>query len=185
VRALLAASGVLIATAAKPAPLSDEEQAIRLLRLSHLAYTWAPAARIAADLTGDGIAEVAIPGASAKQLAVGIIRGPVAPLSKMFVMSWAAELVGGQACLSRMKLETEDPRLPPDLWGCTAGDPSYFCRDNRELAAQLAAAAAKGSRSVVFRADGCLPVHAFWDNRTEQMGWWRELPPREAPPPAH
>src|SRR4029079_16503730 len=29
----------VIAMAAKPAPLSDEEQAIRILRLSHLTYT--------------------------------------------------------------------------------------------------------------------------------------------------
>jgi hypothetical protein len=172
------------AMAAKPVPLSDEEQAIRLLRLSHLAYTWAPAARIAADLTGDGVAEVALPGASAKQLAVGIIRGPVAPLSKMFVLTWAAELVGGPSCLSRMKLETEDPRLPADLWGCAASDQSFFCRDNRELAAQLAAAASRGTRAVVFRGEGCHSVHAFWDDRTEQVGWWRELPPSAAPPPA-
>ena len=184
VRALTAV--FVVAMAAKPAPLSDEEQAIRILRLSHLAYTWAPGSRISADLNGDGVVEVAIPGVSGKQIAVGIIRGPVAPLAKMFVLSWAAELVGGPACLSRLKLETEDPRLPPDLWGCAAGDdPSYFCRDNRELAAQLAAAAAKGSRAVVFRAEGCYAVHAFWDTRTEQMGWWRELPPRDAPPPAH
>ena len=107
------------------------------------------------------------------------------PLVLPFVMSWGAELVGGPACLSRMKLETEDPRLPPDLWGCAAGDPSYFCRDNRELAAHLAAAAARGSRAVVLRAEGCLPVHAFWDNRTEQMGWWRELPPPVTPPAGH
>jgi len=170
--------------AAKPAPLSDEEQAIRVLRLSHLAYTWAPGARISADLNGDGVVEVAIPGVSGKQVAVGVIRGPVAPLAKMFVLSWAADLVGGPACLSRMKLETEDPHLPPDLWGCASGDPSDFCRDNHELAAQLATAAARGSRALVFRAEGCHAVHAFWDIRTDQMGWWRELPPREAAPPA-
>jgi hypothetical protein len=173
----------VIAMAAKPAPLSDEEQAIRILRLSHLTYTWAPGPRISADLSGDGVVEVAIPGVSGKQVAVGIIRGPVAPLAKMFVLSWAAELVGGPACLSRLKLETEDPRLPPDLWGCAAGDQSYFCRDNRELAAHLATAATQGARGLVLRAEGCYPVHAFWDTRTEQMGWWRELPPREAPPP--
>ena len=36
----------------------------------------------------------------------------------------------------------------------------------------------------MLRAEGCYPVHAFWDNRTEQMGWWRELPPRQGSPPA-
>lgn len=183
-KAVFVIFAALVVLAAKPVPLSDEEQAIRLLRLSHLAYTWAPGARIAADLTGDGVVEVALPGASAKQLAVGIIRGPAAPLSKMYVLSWVAELVGGPSCLARMKLETEEPRLPADLWGCTAGDQSYFCRDNRELAAQLAAAASRGTRAVVLRGEGCYPVHAFWDKRTEQMGWWRELPPPAAPSPA-
>jgi hypothetical protein len=174
----------VIAMAAKPAPLSDEEQAIRILRLSHLTYTWAPGSRISADLNGDGVVEVAIPGVSGKQVAVGIIRGPVAPLAKMFVLSWGAELVGGPPCLSRMKMETEDPRLPPDLWGCADDDQSFFCRDNRALAAQLATVAAKGGRALVLRAEGCYPVHAFWDNRTEQMGWWRELPAPAAAPPA-
>lgn len=174
-----------LAFAPRAAPLSDEEQAIRLLRLSHLEYKWNPSARVAADLTGDGIAEVAVPGASATALVVGIIRGPAAPLSKMFLLAWAAELVGGRSCLSRMTLEMEEPRLPADLWGCTEADASYFCRDNRELAALLTAAGRRGARAVVLRGEGCLPVHAFWDGRTEQMGWWRELPPRPAAgPPA-
>jgi hypothetical protein len=182
--ARLTAADGLLAFAKKPALPSDEEQAIRLLRLSHLAYKWAPETKAVVDLTGDGVAEVVVPGASAKQLAVGIIRGPVAPLSKMFVLSWAVELVGGASCLSRMKLETEPPGLPPGLWGCTDADQSYFCRDNRELAARLAAAAAEGTRAVVFRGEGCHPVHVFWDSRTEQVGWWRDLPPRAVSTPA-
>ena len=176
---------MLMAFGAKPAPPSNEEQAIRILRLAHLAYTWAPSARIAADLTGDGVVEIAVPAASAKRVAVGIIRGPVGPLSKMFVLSWEADLVGGPSCLARMTLEAEDPRLPPDLWGCSPEDQTYFCRDNRELATRLAAAGTRGSRALVLRGEGCYPVHAFWDDRTDQLGWWRELPPGSASPPAH
>jgi len=166
-----------MALGARPAPLSDEEQALRILRLANLKYTWVPSARVTADLTGDGVVEVAVPGASATQVAVGIIRGPVGPLSKMFVLSWAADLLGRPSCARSMKVETEDPRLPPNLWGCGAEDQSFFCRDNRELAASLAAAAGRGTRAVVLRGEGCHTVHAYWDGRTEQIGWWRELPP--------
>jgi hypothetical protein len=174
---------ILIAFAMKAPPPSDEEQAVRILRLSHMSFTWSAASKVSADLTGDGVPEVAMAATSPKQLAVGIILGPVGPLSKMLVLSWAAELLGGPSCVSTMKLEMEDPRLPPNLWGCPDEDQSYFCRDTRELAAQLATAASQGMKAVVFRGEGCHPVHAIWDKRTDHLGWWRELPATHAPSP--
>lgn len=166
---------VLLTLAMTRARPSEEEQALRILHLVHRDLAWSPASRVSQDLTGDGVPEVALPGSSPKQLALGIIIGPVGPRSKMMVLSWSDELVGGVACASRMTLEVEDPHLPADLWGCAATDTSPFCADNRALAAALAAASARGTKAVSFRAPGCPSVHAYWDARTENLGWWRDL----------
>jgi hypothetical protein len=166
---------VFLALAMAPARPSQEEQALRILHLVQRDFTWSAVSRVSLDLTGDGVPEVALPGSSPKKLALGIILGPVGPLSKMMVLSWSDELVGGVACASRMTLEVEDPHLPADLWGCGPTDASSFCADNRTLAAALLAASARGTKAVSFRAPGCPSVHAYWDARTENLGWWRDL----------
>jgi hypothetical protein len=166
---------VLLSLAMATARPSEEEQAVRILHLVHRDLTWSAASRVSQDLTGDGVPEVVLPGSSPKTLALGIIVGPVGPLSKMMVLSWSVELLGGNACASHMTLEVEDPHLPADLWGCAATDTSSFCEDNRTLAAALLAASARGTKAVSFRAAGCPSVHAYWDARTENLGWWREL----------
>ncbi|HEV7499429.1 MAG TPA: hypothetical protein VGQ33_05460 [Vicinamibacteria bacterium] len=166
---------VLLALAMKPRGPTPEEQALRILHLVHQDVAWSAASRVAQDLTGDGVPEIALPGSSPNKLAIGIIVGPVGPLSKMMVLSWSVELLGGVACASHMTLEVEDPHLPADLWGCAATDMSTFCEDNRTLAAALRAASARGTKAVSFRAPGCPSVHAYWDARTENLGWWRDL----------
>lgn len=169
-------AAMVLALAMKGPLPSAEEQAVRILRLSHPAYTWSVAAKLSADVTADGVPDLLVPAASPGKLAVGVIAGPVQPLSKMTVLSWAHELIGPAACLAQMQLGVETARLPSDLWGCSEEDQSYFCRDNRELAALLAAAAARGSKGIVLRGgEVCHTVHAFWDSRTERLGWWREI----------
>jgi hypothetical protein len=130
---------------------------------------------VTAELTGDGEADLAITGKRGADFVVGVIVGPVGPLSEMLRMTWPVVDLLASADCSRSgtpALALESVTLPSDLWGCLHDAPSEFCNRVLELEAWLRDAGARGMQGLRVTGVNCEDVHLHWNPQTKHFDYW-------------
>ena len=172
---LLGVFGVSAAAVTKPPDL--KEQALRIFRLKYPGVHWQVERLITADFTGDGEADLALQGNRERDFAVGVIVGPIGPLSLMRTLRWhPKEEDPSSDCVTSAApvLIAEVPTLPADLWGCV-GDksPDEFCTSVRKTEAWLRDAAARGTKGLRVTGDGCEELHLYWSPPGKTFADWK------------
>jgi hypothetical protein len=172
-------AGLTIGAVAAPKAPDAKQQALRILRLRYPDVRWQLDHPVTADFTGDGEGDLALQGARGRDFAVGVIVGPIGPLSTMLSMVWpAAGNPVSSDCVNNAAplLIAEAVSLPSDLWGCLeAGEkaPSEFCVSVRDLDAWVRDATARGLRGLRVTGDGCDELHLYWNPENKQFDYWR------------
>ena len=119
-------AGLTISTVAAPKLPDLKQQALRILRLSHPDVRWQLERPLTAEFTGDGEDDLAVQGTRGADFAVGVIVGPIGPLSRMLNMVWpAAGDLKSSDCENNAAplLVAEAVTLPADLWGVPESSP--------------------------------------------------------------
>lgn len=129
--------------------------ALRVLRLRLPEIAWVEPP-VHADLTGNGISDLAIVGKSTQSLVVAVIIGPIDSGSKML---WLSFPIGdpdfvNAACAAKASLAVEDVVLPANL-------------DD----AKPTRARPKGLR---LELPPCDVLHLFWRADSTGFAWWRQ-----------
>jgi hypothetical protein len=183
--ALLA--GLTISAVAAPKLPDLKQQALRILRLRHREVRWQLERPLTADFTGDGEDDLAVQGTRGGDFAVGVIVGPIGPLSSMLILVWpAAGNPMSSDCENNAAplLVAEAVTLPADLWGCPGEQPpAEFCASVRELEAWVREAAARGVKGLRVTGDSCDELHLYWNRQNKQFDSWKAVSPRSAEPP--
>jgi len=170
---LIAAVGFLVA----PKAPDPRQQALRVFRARYVEVLWQLERPIVAELTGDGEADLAVQGSRGPDFALGVIVGPIGPLSPMLSMVWpAAGNPVSSDCVRSVApvLATESVALPSDLWGCLSQDaPTEFCAGVRQLQTWLRDAAARGMQGLLVTGNGCEELHLYWNPQSKQLDHWK------------
>ena len=172
---LLGALGASTLAAAKLPDL--REQALRIFRLRYSGVRWQVERPIAADFTGDGEADLVLQGNLERGFAVGVIVGPIGPLSQTRSLQWHArgEDTSSDCVTSAAPVLTvEVPTLPADLWGCVGHEaPDEFCAKVKKTDAWLRDVAARGTRGLRVTGEGCDELHLYWNPQSKTFDDWK------------
>ena len=162
---------------AAPKPPDPRQQALRVFRARYAEVRWQLERPIFAELTGDGEADMALQGKRGHDFALGVIVGPIGPLSPMLSVVWpvAGNPVSSDCVRSVAPvLVTESVALPSDLWGCLSQDaPAEFCASVRQLETWVRDAAARGMQGLRVTGDGCEETHFYWNPQSKQFDHWK------------
>jgi hypothetical protein len=173
---LLGALGVSGLADTKPPDL--KEQALRIFRLRYPGVRWQVERLITADFTGDGEADLAVQGNRERDFAVGVILGPIGPVSRMLSLRWRAtgdDTSSDCVTSAAPVLSAEVPTLPANLWGCVGEEaPDEFCAGARRTQAWLRDAAARGTRGLRVTGEGCDALHLYWNPQSKSFDDWKE-----------
>jgi hypothetical protein len=126
----------------------------------------------AADVTGDSIADVVVPGKDTERVFVGVVEGPVRAGSRAWSLAFhVGKQTQDSLCGSLVNLNAEDPRLPLAELGCGAAAQGGRCADYKAADQWLRDhSSARGIRVD----DGmCDSFHVYWDSNKSALGWWR------------
>ena len=173
---LLAALG--LSTLAAPKPPDQKQQALRILGLRYAGVRWQVERQITADFTGDGEADLAVPGSRERGFAVGVIVGPVGPLSRMLGLQWHTTEDGATSdCVvsAAPVLRAEALTLPADRWGCASDDSAdAFCAGVRRTEAWMRDVRTKGTQGLRVTGDDCVELHLYWSPESKAFSDWKK-----------
>jgi hypothetical protein len=170
-------AGLTVGAVVAPKAPDAKQQALRIFGLRYPEVRWQLERPLAADFTGDGEADLALQGARGRDFAVGVIVGPIGPLSTTLSMVWpAAANPTSSDCVNNAAplLITEGVSLPPGLWGCPGEQAAAeFCASVGELEAWIRDAAARGVQGLRVTGDSCDELHLYWNPQSQQFDHWR------------
>ena len=134
--------------------------------------------QITADFTGDGEADLAVPGSRERGFAVGVIVGPVGPLSRMLGLQWHTTEDGATSdCVvsAAPVLRAEALTLPADRWGCASDDSAdAFCAGVRRTEAWMRDVRTKGTQGLRVTGDDCVELHLYWSPESKAFSDWKK-----------
>lgn len=157
----LMAATLFGATGSSPSGVVEKTRlALRVLQLRHPEVVWR-GPELQAELTDDGITDLAVVGTDPETLVVALIVGPVDGDSRLVRVGWR---VGGSegldpTCARAATLTLEELDFAREL--DAAG------------ALEAEAARGRGVKGLCLGAPPCDVFHLYWDKAARSLSWWR------------